>query len=110
MAKPEGLQAPLIPKGVQDPPALPAPPVPQALQASQQPAPYMPPLNWSHFKSEFSGKPDEDAQAHLLRINHWMDTHRFQDNDKVQRFCLTLIGEARLWQESLRPINVHWIE
>ena len=23
---------------------------------------------------------------------------------KVQRFCLTLVGEARLWFESLRPM------
>ena len=38
-----------------------------------------------------------------------MDTHRFQGSNKVQRFCLTLIGEARLWYKSLRPINVDWI-
>ena len=38
-----------------------------------------------------------------------MDTHRFQDNDKVQRFCLTLTGQARLWIKSLRPINADWI-
>ena len=48
-------------------------------------------------------------EAHLLRTNDWMDTHRFQDNDKVQRFCLTLTGEARLWYQSLRLINVDWI-
>ena len=24
------------------------------------------PLNWSNFKPEFSGKPEEDAEAHLL--------------------------------------------
>ena len=41
--------------------------------------------------------------------NDWMDTHRFQDNVKVQRFCLTLTGEARLWYESLRPINIDWL-
>ena len=23
-------------------------------------------LNWSHFKPKFSGKPDKDAEAHLL--------------------------------------------
>ena len=23
-------------------------------------------INWSNFKPEFSGKPDEDAEAHLL--------------------------------------------
>ena len=38
-----------------------------------------------------------------------MDTHRFQDDDKVQRFCLTLTGEARLWYESLRLINADWV-
>ena len=38
-----------------------------------------------------------------------MDTHRFHCNDKVQKFCLTLTGEARLWYESLRPINADWI-
>ena len=37
-----------------------------------------------------------------------MDTHKFLDQVKVQRFCLTLVGEARLWYESLRPINVNW--
>ena len=35
-----------------------------------------------------------------------MDTHGFQDHVKVQRFRLTLTGEARLWYELLRPINV----
>ena len=38
-----------------------------------------------------------------------MDTHEFQDQAKVQRLCLTLIGEARLWYESLRPINADWV-
>ena len=51
-------------------------------------------LNWSHFKPEFSGKPDED--------------HHFVEAVKVQRFCLTLLGEARLWYQSLEPINVDW--
>ena len=40
--------------------------------------------------------------------NDWTDTHRFPDEVKVQRFCLTLIGEARLWYESLWPINADW--
>ena len=63
-------------------------------------------LNWSHFKPKFAGKPDEDAEAHLLRMNYWMDTHGFQEGVNVQCFCLTLVGEARLWYESLRSINV----
>ena len=71
-------------------------------------APPRPQLNWSHFKPKFAGKPEEDAEAHLLRMNNWMDTHDFPENVRVQRFCLTLIGEARLWYKSLRPINVEW--
>ena len=39
-----------------------------------------------------------------------MDTHRFQEDDKVQRFCLMLTGEARLRYKSLRPINTDWKE
>ena len=68
----------------------------------------MPHFNWSHFKPEFSGKPEEDAKAHLLRTNDWMNTHQFQEGIKVQRFCLTLVGEARLQYKSLRPVNVDW--
>ena len=41
-------------------------------------------------------------------MNNWMDTHDFQDQVKVQRFCLTLVGEARLWYELLTPINADW--
>ena len=67
-----------------------------------------PQLNWSYFKPEFSGKPEEDAGAHLLRTNDWMETHNFPEVGKVQRFCLTLTGEARLCYESLRPIVVNW--
>ena len=35
-----------------------APQVPQEPQALQQPAPHAPQLNSSHFKPEFSGKPE----------------------------------------------------
>ena len=68
----------------------------------------MPQLNWSHFKPEFAGKPEEDAETHLLRTNDWIDTYQFPEGVKVQRFCLTLVGEARFWYESLRPTNVDW--
>ena len=44
-----------------------------------------------------------------LRTNDWMDTHSFQDHVKVQIFCLTLVGEARLWYKSLRSINIDWV-
>ena len=58
-------------------------------------------LNWSYFKPEYSGKPEEDAEEHLLRTNDWMETHNFPDDQKVRRFCLTFTGETRLWYETL---------
>ena len=65
-------------------------------------------INWSTFKPEFSRKP-EDAEAHLLCSNDWMNAHHFIDDVKVQRFCLTLLGEARLWFQSLEPLgNTTW--
>ena len=56
------------------PPPVPAPPAP----APDQPAPQAPAapqahvgqqLNWSHFRPEFTGKPEEDAEAHLPCTN-----------------------------------------
>ena len=79
--------------------------VPQAQQGQQ-----LVHLNWSYFKPEFSGKPDEDAEAYLVHTNDWMNAHHFTDGVKVQRFCLTLLGEARLWHQSLEPINAEWKE
>ena len=79
--------------------------VPQAPQQTRQPLVH---LNWSYLKPEFLGKPDEDAEAHLLCTNDWMNAHHFTEGVKVQRFCLTLLGEARLWYQSLEPINVDW--
>ena len=66
---------------------------------AQQPGQQLVHLNWSFFKLVFSGKPDEDAEAHLLHSNDWMNAHHFIDGVKVQRFCLTLLGEARLWYQ-----------
>ena len=77
-------------------------------QAHQQPGQQLVHLNWSYFKQEFSEKPDEDAEAPLLHTNDWMNAHHFVEDVKVQRFCLTLLGEARLWYQSLEPINVDW--
>ena len=78
-----GLQAPDIP-------APPPPPAqPHSTQQVQQPAQQAQQivhLNWSHFKPEFSGKPEEDAEAHLLITNDWMNTHHFWEGTTVQRF------------------------
>ena len=63
----------------------------------------------SNFKPEFSGKPEEDAEAHLICSNDWMNAHCFHHDVKVQRFCLTLLAEARLWFQSLEPLgNTTW--
>ena len=81
-----GLPGPAPCRG--DPPPNPTP----------QPGQHVPMhMNWSHFKPQYSGKPEEDMEAHLLRTNDWMNMHDFLDGVKVQRFCLTLTGEARLW-------------
>ena len=50
-------------------------------------APPRPQLNLSHFKSKYASKPDKDVEAHILRMNNWMNTHKFLDQVKVQRFC-----------------------
>ena len=110
-----GLLAPLALPALQalfapQPPAQPVQlPILPYQHVPSQPIQHMLQLNWSHFKPEFAGKPDEDAEAHLLQTNDWMDRHVFQEGVKVQHFCLTLGREARLWYESLRPINVNWI-
>ena len=62
-------------------------------------------INSSNFKPVFSGKPEEDAEVHLLCSNDWMNAHHFNNDVKVQRFCLTLLGEARLWFHSLEPLE-----
>ena len=86
-------------------PDAPAPQPPSTLQDPQLPAQTAPQpqhgqhiinINWSNFKPEFSGKPEEDVEAHLFRTNDWMNAHHFLEEIKVRRFCLTLIGEARL--------------
>ena len=65
-------------------------------------------INWCHFMLEFAGKPEEDAEAHLLRTNDWMRTHNFDEDVKVERFCLMLLGEVRLSYETLTPIANNW--
>ena len=64
--------------------------------------------NWIGKKPEFSGKPEEDAESHLLSTRDWMEPHNFPEGEKVRHFCITLIGEARLWYESLAPLDNDW--
>ena len=63
-------------------------------------------LNWLNFQTRIFRKPDEGAKVHLLHSNDWMNTYCFADGVKVQRFSLTLLGEARLWYHPLELINV----
>ena len=49
-------------------------------------------------------------EAYLFHTNDWINANHFIEGVKVQRCCLTLLGEARLWYHSLKPINVDWQE
>ena len=53
-----------VPPPVVPPVKLPLPPAQPIPAEPIQPA-HVPQLNWLHFKSEFAGKRDEDAEAHL---------------------------------------------
>ena len=69
------------------------------IQPSPQPAPVQPApagivvpapqiiyQNWIGKKPEFSGKPEEDAESHLLSTRDWMEAHNFPEGDKVRCF------------------------
>ena len=63
-------------------------------------------LNWSHFKSDFSGKPEEDVEAHLLRTNDWMTTHDFPND---QKFLLRHPQHSTSFSNQLQPsTSVFW--
>ena len=80
----------------------PPPAEPAALQTPQQPGQQIVHLNWSHFKQEFSGKAEEDAEAHLLCTNDWMNAHHFVEGGEVQRFCLTLFRRSQIMVSFIR--------
>ena len=65
-------------EGGQPDPAQQPPPQPsqQPLQPQQAQQVYMC-MNWSHFKPEYSGKLEQDEEAHLLRTNNWLNTYDF---------------------------------
>ena len=52
----------------------PAHPVPNG---PVMPAPQVFYQNWVGKKPEFSGKPEEDVESHLLSTRDWMEAHRF---------------------------------
>ena len=86
----------------------PAQPVPQPAPAGVIPIPQIFYHNWIGKKPEFSGKPEEDVESHLLSTRDWMEVHNFPEGEKVRCFRVTLIGEARLWYESLTPLDNDW--
>ena len=94
---PVGPVVPAQPAPVQTVPVGPVVPAPQVLYQ-----------NWIGKKPEFSGKPEEDMESHLLNTRDWMEAHNFPNEVKVRCFCLTLIGEVRLWYESLAPLDDDW--
>ena len=76
-------------------------PVPQPVPAQLAPAGVLPVpqivyQNWIGKKPEFSGKPAEDVESHLLSTRDSMEAHNFPEGEKVRHFRVTLIGEARL--------------
>ena len=67
-------------------PPPPPPADPAVLQAALQPGQQLVHLNWSYFKPEFLGNSDEDAEAHLLCTNDWMNAHHLLKVSKSKDF------------------------
>ena len=61
-------------------------PVPQLVPAQLAPAGVVPIpqivyQNWIGKKLEFSGKPEEDVESHLLSMRDWMEAHNFPEGE-----------------------------
>ena len=83
-----------VPVG-QVPAQVPVQPVPQLVPAQSVPArvapvPHIIYQNWIGKKPEFSGKPEEDAESHLLSTRDWMEAHNFPEGQKVRHFQVTV--------------------
>ena len=72
-----------VPAG-QVPPPMPAQPVLQLAPAGVVPVPQIIYQNWIGKKPEFSGKPEEDVESHLLSTRDWMEVHNFPEGEKVR--------------------------
>ena len=42
--------------------------------------------NWIGKKLEFSGKPEEDVESHLLSTRDWMEAHNFPEEREGKAF------------------------
>ena len=60
----------------------------QLAPAGVVPAPQLFYQNWIGKKPEFSGKPEEDVESHLLSTRDWMEAHNFPEGEKVRHFCV----------------------
>ena len=101
-----------VPVG-QVPVQVPVQPVLQPVPAQLAPAGVVPVpqiiyQNWIGKIPEFSGKPEEDAESHLLSTRDWMEAYNFPEGEKVRCFRVTLVGKARLWYESLALLANDW--
>ena len=74
---PVGQNVPIQPPQQQ----APAQPAPAGLV---EPAPQVFYQNWIGKKPKFSGKPEEDAESHLLSTRDWMKAHNFPKEVKVR--------------------------
>ena len=104
---PQAPQQPAGPQAPQQPMTPQTPQQPAAPQTQQQPAAPQAPqqmvhLNWSNFKPEFSGKPDKDAETHVLFTNDWMNAHNFVEGVKVQRLCINIIRRSQIMVPFIR--------
>ena len=66
------------------PPQDPVQPIPllvpiQLAPACVVPLPQIIHQNWIGKKPEFSGKPEEDVESHLLSTRDWMEAHNFPE-------------------------------
>ena len=92
------------------PPQGPIQPIPQAVPIQPAPAGVMPVpqiiyQNWIGKKPEFSGKPEEDVEYHLLSTRDWMEVHNFPGRREGKTF---LSDFNRLWYESLALLDNDW--
>ena len=89
-------QVPAAQIPVQDPAQvgqnIPVQPPPQPAPVQLAPANIVVPTpqiiyqNWIGKKPEFSGKPEEDVESHLLSTRDWMEAHNLPEGDKVRHF------------------------
>ena len=77
-------------------------PVPQPVPAQPAPAGVLPVpqivyQNWIGKKPEFSGKPEEDAESHLLSTRDWMEVHTLNSAYNEKKYAEILLHYRQLF-------------